>query len=172
MRIVVVAFVSLLMICVPALGAQEADGRAEYTIETNLAYITLGLVSSTGGNAFYVAPLYSQLRIFGRFSVDLAATYIFSRDAVLQTPSSMILAEVGASYHPSASIHGWTFGLLPGFVYSFDSNMAGFSASLNCGYKWVLGDGLILGALTGLRYVWIDGYLVLPDLAISLGYRL
>ncbi|HPE88977.1 MAG TPA: hypothetical protein P5298_01705 [Spirochaetia bacterium] len=163
---------ALSLILVPTLQAQESDGGAEYSIETNLAYIALGAFSSAGGNVFIVAPLYSQLRVFGRFSVDLAAAYIYNSHPTLETPSAMILAEAGASYHPSASIGGWTFGLLPGFVYSFDSRTAGFSASLNCGYKWVIGNGLILGALTGARYVWIDGYIVLPDLAISLGYRL
>lgn len=172
MRILSVTLMASSLILVPTLQAQEADGGAEYSIETNLAYIALGAVSCTGGNVFIVAPLYSQLRVFGRFSVDLASAYIYNSHPTLATPSSMILAEAGASYHPSGAIRGWTFGLLPGVTYSFDSRIAGFSISANCGYKWVIGNGLILGALTGARYVWIDGYIVLPDLAISLGYRL
>ncbi len=172
MRALAMMLIASLIVCAPALQAQEADGGAEYSIETNLAYIALGAFSSTGGNVFIVAPLYSQLRVLGRFSVDLAAAYIYNSRPTLETPSSMILAEAGASYHPSGSIRGWTFGLLPGLTYSFDSRIAGFSISANCGYKWVIGNGLILGALTGARYVWIDGYIVLPDLAISLGYRL
>jgi hypothetical protein len=84
----------------------------------------------------------------------------------------MVLFDLGASFHFGAGLQGWVIGLTPGVFYSFDSRLAGFSASIKSGYQWVLEKGLVLGVMLGGRYIYLDGTLVIPDLALNLGWRL
>jgi len=68
-------------------------------------------------------------------------------------------------------LNGFTVGLLPGFIYSFDSKRPGFSFSVNSGYQWIIGKGLVVGTLIGGRYIYIDGTLIIPDLSCNIGWN-
>ena len=50
--------------------------------------------------------------------------------------------------------------------------MTGFAAAISGGYQWILNKGLVLGVMLGGRYIYIDGTMVIPDLALNLGWKL
>ena len=154
-----------------------ADGPLEekhhnVLIESNLSYLLLSALSTNESNVLLVLPLYSQIACTPLVGMDVSLVFIFNENEKTTEDNAMLLMEAGVSIHPNRSLHGWTIGVLPGLIYSFDSRTAGFSVLVNGGYQWVLGNGLVLGALVGGRYVRIDGYMVIPDIALNIGWKI
>ena len=166
-----IVFIFVLLLFSNFIYADVPKNNKEYSAETNLAYIALSAVSINQNNIFLVSPLYLQLKIFDYISLNPTLVHIYNNNNKTDTISSMVLFEFGVAFHPKNTIQGWNFGLHPGLVYSFDSNIAGLSILLNGGYKWLIGKNLILGALAGVRYVYIEGHLIIPDLALKIGYK-
>ncbi len=170
------AILTLIMLIVISRNAY-ANGPVEQRnhpvlVESNISYLLLSALSTNAGNVLLVLPIYSQMACTPFVSLDVSFVYIYNRNEKTIEDNSMLLTEAGISIHPGRSLQGWTIGLLPGLVYSFDSRKAGFSVLMNGGYQWIFGNGLVLGALAGGRYVYIDGYMVIPDIALNIGWKI
>jgi len=141
-------------------------------VETNVAYLALSALSTSPKNTFLVLPLKSQIMVTEKISIDPSLLFVYNKNAANEEENFMVLFELGASFHFNDGLEGWTMGLSPGVFYAFDSRLVGFAAAIKGGYQWVLGKGLVLGLMLGGRYIYIDGTLVLPDLALDLGWKL
>jgi hypothetical protein len=142
-------------------------------IETNTAYLALSALSSNSNNLFLIIPVYMQIPVTSFLSIDPSIVVIHNERVQTSYTGTMMLTELGCSYHPgNRGLYGWSVGLLPGFVCSFDTAQYGFTLSANIGYQWLFDAGLVLGLFVGGRYIYINGTLIIPDLAITAGWRI
>ncbi len=132
----------------------------------------MSALSTSPKNIFLVLPVKSQILVAKNFSIDPSLLFIYNKNAANNEENLMALFELGASLHFGGGLKGWTIGLAPGVFYSFDAKLTGFAAAVKGGYQWVLGKGLVLGVVLGGRYIHMDGTLIIPDLALDLGWKL
>lgn len=146
--------------------------RVAALVETNTAYLALSALSTSSKNIFLILPVKSQILIAEKLSVDPSLIFVYNKNSSSQEENLMALIELGASFHFGGGLKGWTIELSPGAFYSFDSQMIGFTAALKAGYQWILNIGLVLGIMLGGRYIYIDGTMIIPDLAVDFGWML
>lgn len=164
---------AIVLFCQCLYSAPAEDGfRIEALVETNTAYLALSALSTNQKNVFLILPAKSQILVVEYFSVDPSLLFIYNKNATYSEENLMFLAELGASFHLGGRLKGWTIGLSPGVFYSFDSRLTGFAAAIKGGYQWVFEKGLVLGVMLGGRYIYIDGTMLIPDLALNLGWKL
>lgn len=142
-------------------------------VDTNLAYLTLGALSSGPGNLFLILPLEARLPMEGRLGLVPSLTFLYFGKGPGLLGGAMLLGECGISWSLGASgPSGWSLELSPGVAYALDSRLAGLLLSGGGGYQWLLGKGLFVGLFAGARYVYMEGSLFLPDLKLRLGFAL
>ena len=168
---------AFIFLCFVACGlcAEESGGsrKPRLIIDTNLAYLSLGALSTNADNLFLIVPLEAQLPINAWLSLLPSLTFISFGKASRLSGGAMLLGECGISYHPEAlGSSGWCFELSPGIAYAFDSRLAGLVVSGEGGYQWLLGKSLFLGLSGGGKYIYLDGTLLMPDLKLRLGFAL
>jgi len=146
--------------------------RVEALVETNTAYLALSALSTNPKNIFLVVPIKSQILVTENISVDPSLLFIYNKSATYSEENLMFLVELGASFHFGGRLKGWNIVVSPGVLYSFSAQMTGFAAAISGGYQWILNKGLVLGVMLGGRYIYVDGTLIIPDLALNVGWRL
>lgn len=164
-----------LCFAVGGLGAEEsaAPRKPALVLDTNLAYLALGAISSRADNLFLILPLELRLPLNERFGLVPSLTFLYFGKGSGFSGGAMLVGECGLSFNPGAGgPRGWCLELAPGLAYAFDSRRAGLLLSGGGGYQWLLGKGLFLGLFAGARYVYMEGSLFLPDLRLRLGFAL
>jgi hypothetical protein len=163
----------LLMMSFATVGpfAEDVAQPPKVALGTNLAYWGLSAISTNGSNIFLVVPLEAQVMIGGALSVNPGLTFLYYGNSTNKYGGALILGECGLGYHfGKKGLSGWSAALSPGLAYSFDSKLFGFVLSAEAGYQWIVGEGLFLGLSGGGKYIWMDGYMVMPDLKLRIGY--
>jgi hypothetical protein len=165
-------FLCLLACGLRAEGAL-APKKPKMVVDTNLAYMALGALSTSADNLFLILPLELRLPTAAGFGLVPSLTFLYFGKGSGLSGGAMLLGECGVSWYPEAwGSSGWCFELSPGIAYAFDSRHAGLVVSGAVGYQWLLVKGLFLGLAAGARYVYMEGSLFLPDLKLRLGFAL
>ena len=168
---------AFLFLCLLTCGLRAegglAPGKTRVVVDTNLAYLALGALSSGADNLFLVLPLELRLPMDERLVLVPSLTFLYFGKGSGLSGGAMFLGECGISWNPGASgPRGWSIEVSPGLAYAFDSRLAGLLLSGGGGYHWLLEKGLFLGLFAGARYVYMEGSLFLPDLKLRLGFAL
>jgi hypothetical protein len=153
------------------LFAEDAAHHPKVALGTNLAYWGLSAISTNSSSIFLVVPLEAQVMIGEALSLNPGLTFLYYGNSTNKYGGSLILGECGVGYHfGKRSLSGWSVALSPGLAYSFDSKLFGLVLSGEAGYQWTIGRGLFLGLSGGGKYIWMDGYMIMPDLKLRIGY--
>ena len=150
----------------------EANQKDDHTLfSTNLAYIGFSALSLSEGGTLIILPIENQTRFSKHFSINSSITSLYYGTKSTQNIGMMILGECGVGYHTNENgLAGWSFSLLPGLAFAFDTMKFAFSISGETGYQWILNNGLFLGLSVGGKNIWMDGNLLIPDLKLRIGY--
>ncbi|OQB95604.1 MAG: hypothetical protein BWX81_01852 [Spirochaetes bacterium ADurb.Bin110] len=163
----------LLAIFISAFYGQEKEAAYSTTLTTNLAYLTLSAISCSKNSALVIVPVYCEIMLNDFLGVNPSTVVIYTSNVQTSHYGLMILAELGITLHPNKKGHaGFVIGIIPGIVYSFDSNISGYTISANAGYQWLIKDRLVINTTLGGRYINIDGQMLIPDLGINIGYKI
>jgi hypothetical protein len=164
--------VAIFILIIIGSGISEEVNAKKVILNTNLAYLGMSAFMTSSQGAFIAIPLEAQIKISNYLSIIPCATIMYYANNKTSYSELILMGEIEVAYMSKPNMNGWMIGLLPGIEYSIDSKKMGISIGTEIGYQWNIGEMLMLGVSGGVREIFMDGNITLPDLKARIGIRL